>query len=372
MLAVIFTPPGSDDAGTGDNAGTGIAAGNLIVTAESELPFDIQFNYGATIRTMPGAIATMEAAARQWESRIADPVTVVINVDLNGLPPGVLGGAITESDTITYPTLREAMVSDAVAEFVVDENGNAVLPDRETNNPIVPGIDDNIVQFLPHNDQLRFNLPAGTSIAFQDNTGGDTGISDVPINGPNDRLGLLTVNRATQKALGLLTPGPSYRLPDGQIVLSNSTIAGADGSQITLLDYSHDDDQIDPGQFDALTVAVHEIGHILGFNSAADFFGDTISPTPMDLFRFTANFDFLNPQVDPDPDSPNPFFQFQTFTRELNPVVQAITDFGTEYWPGGTDRLLEVPMAEVNAGQQTSHWERFPGQNDFGVITPKS
>ena len=371
MMAVVFAPAGS---GGADGAAF-TTTGGLTTPGESDLPFDVRFNFGPEIRQVPAAMRTMELAAREWESLIADPVTVYIDVDLSDdLPAGVLGQAASVSSLLDYPTLRTALIDDAVNEFVVDENGVASLPDRAGRtaaSPPIDDLDDRIVQYLPGYQELKFNLPPETSFLLQDSTSSAADNSNVPISGSAAGGGLLSVNRATLKALDLLKPeNPSYLEPDASIELTDELIDLPSGEEGFLLDFTPENGIPLSPQFDGYSIAVHEIGHALGFVSSVDDFDTTITPTPMDLFRFPADLDLFNPRVHPDPAAVNPFEQFQSFTRELRPNVQMMTDFGAEYWGGGADRAVEVAMADVFADQQTSHWQEFSGARDVGLMSP--
>ncbi|MEM9828275.1 MAG: NF038122 family metalloprotease [Planctomycetota bacterium] len=366
LFAVVFGPPGQTDSG----AGPAMQMGPLVAT-DDDLPFDIRFNFGPEIRQVPAALQTMQAAAEIWESYIADPVTVIIDVDLASVGENTLGQAFIETGLMDYPAVRELLVEDAVHEFTVDASGQASLPDRgdRTTSPaLVDDLDDHIVQFLPGNDQLQFNIPQGTTYQLQDANSPTSGNVNVPISGATAAGGLLSVNRATMKGLGALTPDdPSYLEPDGRIELSNELVGGQGTPTFFRLDFVQDG-IITAEQFDGLSVAVHEIGHILGFVSSLDFFDASIAPTPMDLFRFPDGLDRFDPQKDDD--AANPFEQFQSFTRELRPNVQASTDFGDVYWTDVAEPAVKVPMAEIFGGQQTSHWREFGEGVVQGIMGP--
>jgi len=53
--------------------------------------FDIQVNAGATLAQNAAAMDAFNRAAAQWESFIADPITVVIDADLGPLGATTLG-----------------------------------------------------------------------------------------------------------------------------------------------------------------------------------------------------------------------------------------------------------------------------------------
>ncbi|MEM6692596.1 MAG: hypothetical protein AAF664_24415, partial [Planctomycetota bacterium] len=93
LLAVVFSPP-SDEGVAGESESTlSIESGPLSVQDGADSPFDIQFNFGPNIRQVPSALRTMELAAQIWESYIADPVTLFIDMDIAPLGGGTLGQA---------------------------------------------------------------------------------------------------------------------------------------------------------------------------------------------------------------------------------------------------------------------------------------
>ena len=267
--------------------------------------FKINIMPGANLLANQPALAAFERAAAQWEAHILDPVTVNIKVDLAPLSPGILGQASSISLQTSYSNLRNAMVSDADAES-----------------------DDEIVKSLPVTPS--YLLPPGVS------TGNN-----------------LAATKANLKALGYTNLDLLFGTQDGQITF-NLNFA---------FDY-YNTDGIEPGHFDFETVAVHEIGHILGFTSAVDQVdaGATfVIPRTFDLFRFEDDVTGIDPFNSS---------QFATFPRNLRPGKyasgNAIFDQINSWGNTNSEYLLSTGRNQGDGGQ-ASHWKN---NQNIGVMGP--
>ncbi|MEL7264721.1 MAG: NF038122 family metalloprotease [Planctomycetota bacterium] len=322
---------GVPDTGDSSSDGSAIVSGPLGTSS----PFEIVFNLGPNIRNNPQAVAGLHAAADEIASYIADPVTVFLDVDFAGVPTNALAGALPNSGLVPYTQLRGSIVADAESE---------PTPAGSVDTGV---IDDEILRHLPEPEALRFHLDQGVGFAqiASDGSGSDSNF-DVPFVTPSQGEGGISVTRAEQKVLGILQPNdPSYLESDGSLVFGTS------------IDFDFDPSNgVDSSSFDFRTVAIHEIFHNLGFVSGIDTAGDTIAPTVLDLFRFPAHVGLFDPgNTD----------QFESFTRELRPGVQSMTDFVLPYWnetdvpdTGTSDAVdnIEIVMGDVFGGQQASHW----------------
>jgi hypothetical protein len=260
--------------------------------------FDIQIVAGAGLAGNSAALAAFERAAAQWEARISDNMTVVINADFEALDPGVLGEARTSLRFFSYTTARNAMVTDA---------GNEVG-------------DDDIVNFLP--TTFRADIPSNLTLS-----------TDV------------LITQANARALGLV---------------GETTSASPDSRLRFNTDFNFDFDASDgttSGFFDFETVAVHEIGHALGFSSYVDFIAagrtEAVTPLLMDLFRFR------NGVTGRDPSSAG---EFRDFNRYLVPDSDHIFD----------DIFAERRLSTAGDGNQASHWKDDDqnGGVQIGVMDP--
>lgn len=204
---------------------------------------DIQlFDTGSTNMTAD-QLAAFEAAAALWEAKLADPITVKLNIEFASLDPNILGSTRSQRTTHPYSTVRAALISDASS-----------------------GKESATVALLP------------------------TAAAGVPLNDINGSRNdtLLTLTTANAKALGLGTAldtlygGALPNSADGRVQFAT---AFAD-----TFDYDRNDG-VGGGKTDFITVAAHEIGHALGFVSMTDVqdgnAGFTLHPSTLDMWRFS-------------------------------------------------------------------------------------
>ncbi len=220
--------------------------------------FNFTYDPGVTVQQALG----FEMAGRIWSSYLADPVTLNIHIGMSSsLPTNVIGGALP-----------------------------GVLANAHTS-----GFRDRLAQdATSNNDQTavaRFSTSAEFDI-FVDGHSGTLSASRSAFN----------VMRATAKAVGMVSATDATL--DGTIVMS--TLANSQ------LQWNYDftrSNSAPQGSLDFLSVALHEIGHILGFVSGVDKQGlmsnvisnDDIQTyaqyildrlrfvTPLDAFRVDSN-----------------------------------------------------------------------------------
>jgi len=192
----------------------------------------IQLLPGAALQAVPEALAAFQAAADEWETLLNDPVTVQIDCDLEAMGAlGPLGYAASQALLVPYDELRDALIADASAEEL------------------------SLIQRLPTAAQVtyihpRANMPTSDLVASQGNL----------------------------KALGYT----GFTDPDTLIRFNSDFTWDYDPSN-----------GITPGTIDFRGVALHEIGHGLGFISGVDSADSRISNNStnsvsawvMDLFR---------------------------------------------------------------------------------------
>jgi len=263
------------------------------VRASSSLgAFNVVISAGSSLLGNAPALAAFERAAATWEGFIADPVTVTISADVRALGSAtILGQASSVMLAGGHDLVRNAMVADSA--------GLA---------------DESVVALLPTAAQMSFTTAPGMTYA-----------------------GNISISKANAKALGFTGLDAVFGVSDATIEF-NSAFA---------FDYDRSDG-IAPGTFDFESVALHEIGHALGFLSAVDEVDSAASqgmtievqPTTLDLFRFAAA----------GPANPSTAFEFTIGVRQLAPGAAAVFDDLSAELAFSTGVLL-------GDGRQASHWK---------------
>lgn len=206
---------------------------------------DIVFN--DTTGIDPLALAGFEAAAQQWEAVLADDITVRLDIGFTQLDPGVLGSTGSTSAVLTYSDVFGALQLDATS------------------------IEDSIA---------AANLQTTPNLSFITN---DAALNTILTTGFDNWNLFMDVNTANARALGLTTDffGDSLDVLSDANITFNSDFA---------FDFDPTDG-IDPGLFDFVGIAAHEIGHALGFVSGVDIidvtsglgpFADFVTDPPPD------------------------------------------------------------------------------------------
>jgi hypothetical protein len=242
----------------------------------------IHLNPGAGLSGNSAALAAFTRAADAWGALLLDPVTIEINANLANLGNGFIVGQSSASLVSTgYTGLRSHMVADSADEA-----------------------DDAIVASLPTAAQFSAYVPNGSSLS------------------PN-----VVLTTANARALGYTGLGSGS---DGSITFNSLFGFDYDSSNgITGIDFE--------------SVAMHEIGHTLGFISAVDTFDSFASPSvvsifPLDLFRFS------------DGSLPGDASEFASTPRDLRPGQKAYTSDTRHAWEMSTG-------ANQGDGRQASHWK---------------
>jgi hypothetical protein len=275
--------------------------------------FNIVINPSPALAANTPALQAFERAAKMWERRIADPITVVVNADVAPLGPGILGSAGSQLLSANYATFRNAMVFDAADE-----------------------LDDAIVGSLPMAANYTVTLPAGFGLN-----------------------GNAFASKANLKALGF-DPGVL------DAVAGTATDVAITFSSNFSFDYDKSNG-ITPGQFDFEGIAAHEIGHGLGFFSGVDevdFFlpgtSNQIEPTPLDMFRFRDN-------VAADPATAADFANGTLgFPRNMVPQHIAMFDQISDEFGGDSEMLMSRGI-DFGDGRQASHFKDNLG---LGLLDP--
>lgn len=270
--------------------------------------FNIVINPGPNLTVNGPALAAFNRAAEQWESFIADPITVTIDAEVAPIgSPTTLGATSSVTLAANYDDIRNQMVLDAANE-----------------------LDDAVVAALPTSANATFLIPTGFGLN-----------------------GNLSGTKANLKALGFGGLDAVFGVSDGDITFNSNFSFDFDNS-----------DGVGFGLFDFESIAAHEIGHALGFISLVDFVDEAINanqtsqnlePTTLDLFRFADN----------TIDDPDTLVEFTTDARSLIPGSADITE---QIIPGFGD--VEIPMSTGvfnGDGNQASH---FQDNMMLGIFDP--
>ena len=271
--------------------------------SQSNAYFDL--TYGSGLQSDTLAQTAFNAAAAQWSSVLRDDVTVRLDLDYAPLETGVLGATSSTELVGSYQEVRGMVVNNA----------------GETTNPR----ENLLLPNLPTKSQFSTFLPAGFDLDQEPDTG-------------------MQLSQANYHALG--GTDSRFTASDGSITFSSNFSWDFDPS-----------DGISDGKYDFVGVAVHEIGHALGFISDVDFVDQVLEngltstqvrPKPMDLFRFdTADLDDEN-------------FDFTTSTREMIPG-------GSDSFYYGDGSALLSTGAYAGDGKQSSHWK---DDLSIGIMDP--
>jgi hypothetical protein len=220
----------------------------MALSAQSALAVTpVQFNFTDAGGAAPGSAVydAMVIAGDYWSSILSTnaPVTININVTTSSLAPHQL--AYTDAVQNGY----------AVGSVENSIRGSANTAFAATSSAALPNLSDGA---YGSNSALQVYTPGYTDSAARTGINNSTRVFDADGSANNSFIALTSANA---KALGFaFAPGNL----DGTITFSNDPIMDFDPTN-----------GIGPDTADGLATAIHEIGHVLGFDSGVDTYDVT-------------------------------------------------------------------------------------------------
>lgn len=296
----------------------GLSAILLGVCLTLTAPAHGQLNFNTSSTASSEATIAFEQATDAWAAEFSDGITVNLAISFSNLGSVSLANAIHNEQSNTFTEFTNAINADQISAD--DQTFAAGLPVGSSFSVYI--------NRTTEASGVDFEVP------YVDNDGG-----------LNNSTVLLTT--ANAKALGLRSATDS--LLDGGITFNSSFTWDFDRS-----------DGIDPGAIDFVGVAMHEIGHVLGFVSGVDALdanGDGLSNdddftfvSSIDFLRFSSESESAGADIDWTADNRDKYLALDGGATPLLP--------GTSHWATGFD---------FGDGDQASHWK--DGQS-IGLMSP--
>lgn len=282
----------------------------VAVVPANALTFNFTSGSGITNQQLIG----FQEAGSLWSAGYDDLVTVNITINFTSLGANSLGEATSFGRFFNYSDVYTALNTDKKSA------------------------DDNIaVGSLSTNGTYR-----KLTNYSNDNPNGAGSIT--PYLSTNNNSIVMT--NANAKALGLIAANDASL--DATITL-NSDVSWSYGIPLA------------SGTYDFVGVAIHEIGHVLGFNSSVDTLNDSggtkdaneYSLFPLDLFRYSDDSKAENPL-----DLPN--LNTVDFTVGVTEKYFSID--------GGKTEIASLEKGTLNGSYQAQHW--LETSNALGIMDP--
>jgi PEP-CTERM motif len=311
-------------------------------TPASALTIELRNTGGVEVGT--NAYFGFTQAAKFWELMITNNVNVKLNVGFGALNPGVLGSTGSTTNGIGVGVVLPAL--QATGNSAIDAIAAANLPETRASAFVGGQAIDALIS-APKVDAN--GVVTGVALPL-------SRVLDADASANNSGF---SANTSLMKALGLT---PTYTGANAAI--------GADGTVTFSTGFAWDFDPtngIDADKFDFIGVAIHEIGHALGFRSGVDTYDNNVN--------FNGNIgNFAVMSI------------WDIFRYSQQSAALGVNDWAI----GGTSANGDAPFFSIDGGasvyngnaflstgrtngdgRQASHWkDNIPGQRQLGVLDP--
>ena len=324
-------------------------------TANAGVVKALTFNLISDPSIDANALAGFQEATNIWSNAFTDNVTINLEIGYENLgSSGILAQAGSRTRVFSYSDVRTALTNDASSGD--DALSVANLPSLGSSFSFVGTEDDGSFELIDGYDRNTNSVTSSDDNTFMD------------------------VNRANAKAIGLISPSDP----------------GIDASITFNSNFNFDLDRsngISSGQYDFVGIALHEIGHSLGFVSGVDAVDGNAAGefnslnngvpfdldefavfSPLDLHRYSdlsvavgddAGIPLLDLSVEGKDSGVNEVITYDGIDYDAEPYL-SIDGGANELFTDGVDGLFSTG-GNFGDGWQASHWKDNRG---IGLLDP--